>query len=125
MNENVIVKVYEFDKPLIQKIHSMIGDCIRDCHDKYFQTFDHICEYDLNFTNIGNNETANFTISDKSMASYELNKKLNIGRGNGFIFNQINKLTKIYSNLSYKHTLLLKTPNTNNASSLQKTISKP
>ena len=50
--ENVIVKEYEFDKPLIQKI-------------------------------------------------YELNKNLTIARGNGFIFNQINKLTiKILSNLS-------------------------
>ena len=26
------------------------------------------------------------------MASYEVNIKLNIARGNGFIFNQINKL---------------------------------
>ena len=35
------------------------------------------------------------------MASYELNKKLTVARGNGFLFNQINKLTrKIYSNLS-------------------------
>ena len=28
------------------------------------------------------------------MASYEVNKKLTIARGNGFIFNQTNKLTK-------------------------------
>ena len=35
------------------------------------------------------------------MSLYELNKKLTIARENGFIFNQINKLTiKIYSNLS-------------------------
>ena len=35
------------------------------------------------------------------MGLYELNKKLTIPRGNGFIFNQINKLTiKRYSNLS-------------------------
>ena len=33
MNENVIVKVKEFDEPLIQKIDSMIDNCIRDCHD--------------------------------------------------------------------------------------------
>ena len=33
---------------------------------------------------------------------YELNRKLNIARGKGFIFNQINKLTIInYSNLSH------------------------
>ena len=99
--ENVIVKEYEIDNPLIQNIDSLIDKCIRDCHNKYFHTFDHICEYNLNFTNITNNETVNLTISDKSMSMYELNKKLTIARENDFIFNQINKLTiKIYSNLS-------------------------
>ena len=102
MNENVIVKEYEIDNPLIQNIDSLIDNSIRDCHNKYFHTFDHICEYNLNFTNTTNNETANFTFSDKSMGMYELNKKLTIARENGFIFNQINKLTiKIYSNLSH------------------------
>ena len=99
-NENVIVREYEFDSPLITKIDSIIDNCIRGCHNKYFHTFDHICEYNLNFTNITNNETANFLISDKSMGMFELNKKLTIARENGFIFNHINKLTiKIYSNL--------------------------
>ena len=104
MNENqlTIVKEYEFENPLIQNIDSKIDNSIRDCHNKYFHTFDHICEYDLNFTNITNNESVNFTISEKSMGMYELNKKLTIARENGFIFNQINKLTiKILSNLSY------------------------
>ena len=101
MNENVIVKKYEFDEPHIQKIDSIFDNCIRDCHHKYFHTFDHICEYDLNFKNITNNKLIDFTISDKSMNLFELNKKITIARGNGFIFNQINKLTiKIYSNLS-------------------------
>ena len=101
LNENVIVKEYEFDKPPIEKIDSLIDNSIRDCHIKYFPTFDHICEYNLNFTNITNNETVNFTTSDKSMGMYELDKKLAIARENGFIFNQINKLTiKIYSNRS-------------------------
>ena len=38
MNENqlTIVKEYEIDKPLIQKIDSMIDKCYRDCHKKYF-----------------------------------------------------------------------------------------
>ena len=104
MNKNLltIVKEYEFDKPTIQKIDSLIYNSIRDCHNKYFHTFDHICEYILNFTNTSNNESVNFTISDKCMGMYELNKKLTIGRGNGFKFNQINKLIiKIYSNLSH------------------------
>ena len=105
MNENqltVVVKEYEFDNTPIQKIDSLIDDSIRDCHHKYFHTFDHICECDLNFTNITINEIVNFTISDKSLNLYELNKKLTIARERGFSFNQISKLTiKIYSNLFY------------------------
>ena len=101
-NQLTIVKEYEFDNPLIQKIDSLIDNSISDCHIKYFHTFDHICEYDLNFTNITNNETVNFTISDKCMGMFELNKKLAIARENGFKLNQINKLTiKILGNLSH------------------------
>ena len=97
-----VVKEYKFDNPLFTKTDSITDNCIRDCHHEYFQTFDHICEYNLKFTNTTNNETVNFTISDKSMGMYELNKKLTIARENGFIFNQINKLTiKIYSNRSH------------------------
>ena len=92
MKENVVVKEYETDKPLIQKIDSIIDNFIRDCHHKYFHTFEHICEYDLNFTNIGNNETVNFTISNKSIGLYELNKKVTIARENGYKFNQIKKI---------------------------------
>ena len=102
MNDNVIVKEYEFDNPLITKIDSIIDNSVRDCHNKYLHTFDHICEYDLNFTNITNNELVNFTISEKSMGMYELNKKLTNARENGFKFNQINNFKiKIYSNLSH------------------------
>ena len=101
ISERYIVKEYEFDNPLIQKIDSLIDNSIRDCHNKYFHTFDHICEYDIQLTNVTNNESVNFTISEKSMGMYELNEKLTIARGNGFIFNQINNLTiKILSNLS-------------------------
>ena len=42
-NENVIVKEYEFDKPLINKIDSIIDNCYTNCHNNYFHTFDHIC----------------------------------------------------------------------------------
>ena len=114
-NENVIVKEYEFDNPLIQKIDSIIDSSIRDCHNKYFHTFDHICEYDLNFRNITNNESVNFTISDKNMGLFELNKKITVSRERGYIFNEINKLAnKIYSNLSniniHYHLLLGASP---------------
>ena len=103
MNKNQLfmVKEYEFDYPLIQKIDSIIDNSIRDCHNKYFHTFGHIFEYDLNFTNTTNNESVNFTISEKSIGMYELNKKLTIARENGFKFNPINNFKiKIYSNLS-------------------------
>ena len=88
-------------KPLVQKVTSLIDNSKRDCHNIFFHTFDHIIEYDLNFANIGNNETVNFTISDKSMGMYDLNKKLTVACGNGYIFNQINNFKiKNYSNLS-------------------------
>ena len=56
MNDNVNVTEYDFKKPLIQKIDSMNDNFFRDCHNKYFHTFDYICEYDINFKNITNNE---------------------------------------------------------------------
>ena len=75
MNEKSLVKEYKLNKPFIQKIKSVIDNSIRDCHNKCFHTFDHICEYDLSFTNLGINETVNFTLSDKGKGLYELNKK--------------------------------------------------
>ena len=42
MNDNFIVKEYEFNEPPIQKIDSIIDKSIRECHNKYFQTFDHL-----------------------------------------------------------------------------------
>ena len=101
LSENGIVKEYDFNKPLIQKIGSLIDNSIRDGHHKYFHTFDRKCEYNLIFTNTSNNETVNLTISDKSMGMYELNQKLAIARGNVFVFNEKkNFKIKIYSNLS-------------------------
>ena len=76
-----------------QNINSIISECYRDCHHKYFHTFDFICEYNLNFTNNTNNASVNFTISDKNMGMYELNQKLTLSKQRGFKFNHINKLT--------------------------------
>ena len=102
MNDNTILKEDEFDNPLIQKIDSIIDNCIRYCHNKYFRTFDQIGVYDINFTNIANKEIVNFTIAEKSMGLFELGKKLTIARQNGFKFNQINFFEiKIYSILSH------------------------
>ena len=68
MNENqlTIVKEYEFDNPLIQDIHSTNDNSIRDYHHKYFHTFNHIYEYNLNFTNTNINELVIFTILIKA-----------------------------------------------------------
>ena len=73
MNKNqlTIVKEYEFDKPLIQKIDSIIDNCYRDCYSKYHHTFEYKCEYDVKLTNIPNTEIINTTISDKSMGLFE------------------------------------------------------
>ena len=114
MIENVIVKEYELNKPLIQKIDSLIDNSIRECHHNYFHTFGHLCEYDIKFENNGNNETVNFTISDKSMCLYDLIKKSTVGRERCFIFSQIrNFKIKGYSNLShiiYHYTIKLQIP---------------
>ena len=97
-----IVKEYEFNNPLVQKIDSIIDKCYRDCYNNYYHSFEYECIYDLYFTNIINNEIVNFTISDKKLGLYELNKKLSLSRERGFIFNQINNFKiKIYSNISY------------------------
>ena len=100
-NELYLVKENNFDNPLTQKVDSLIDNSIRDCHNKYFHTFDHICEYDLNFITITNNESVNFTISEKNMGLYELNKKLTLARERGFKFDRMNHFKiKIYSILS-------------------------
>ena len=58
MNENqlTIVKEYEFDKPLIHKIDSIFDYCYRGCHNRFFLTYKYRCTYNINFTNIRNNE---------------------------------------------------------------------
>ena len=118
MNKNVLVKEYEFEKPLIHKIDSVIDTCIIGCNTECFHTFDHICVYDIKLTNIINNETVNQTISDKNMSLYELNKNLKFARNRDFIFNQTKKLTKknLRKAFKYSYTKFFKISNTNNAS---------
>ena len=65
-NQLTVVREYEFENPLLQKIDSIIDDCIRDCYHENFRTFEHIRENDLKFTSIANSETVNFTISEKA-----------------------------------------------------------
>ena len=71
-NQLTIVKGYEFDKPVIHKTDSLIDKCIRDCYNKYFHTFEYKCVYDIELTNVGNNEIVDLAIADKSINSYEL-----------------------------------------------------
>ena len=101
-NELYVVKEYKIDNPLITKIYSIIDNCYRNCHNKYFHTFKYACIYDIKLTNIKNNEPVSISISDESLGLYELNKKLTIARQRGFILNQINKLKiKIFSHQRY------------------------
>ena len=101
-NQLTIVEKYEIIKPLIRKIDSIIDECYEECHMNCFHIFKYICIYYIKFTNLGNIEVTNLTISDKNMGSYELNKTLKISRQRGLVFNQINNLTiKIYSNRRY------------------------
>ena len=58
-NQVTIVKKKELVKPLIHKIDSIIDNCYRDCHDKYFHTFKFDCIYDIILKNITNNEILN------------------------------------------------------------------
>ena len=76
----------------------MIDKCFRDCYNNYFHNFKYRCIYDIKHTNITNNETINFTNSDKSMGMHGLNQKLTVARQNGFIFNLS---LKFYSHLRY------------------------
>ena len=105
-NKLFVVKEYEFDKKDIHEIDYLLDDVIKDCRKNYFHTFEYKLVYDINFTNISNNEEVNLIITHKSMEFktefYGLNKKIKNARQNGFVFNQINNFKiKIYSNLSY------------------------
>ena len=108
INENklFVVKEYEFDKTDIHEIDYLLDDVIKDCRRNYFHTFEYKLVYDINFTNISNNEEVNLIITHRSMEFktefYGVNKKIKKARRNGFIFNQINNFKiKILSNLSY------------------------
>ena len=57
----------------------------------FFIHFEYKCVYDIQLTNIINNEIFNLTISGKSMSLYEIKQKLTVARENGFIPNQKNK----------------------------------
>ena len=105
-NQLIVVKEYEFDKKDIHEIDCLLDDVIKHCRKNYFHTFEFRLLYDINFTNISNNEEVNLIVTHRSMEFktefYGLNKKIKNARRNGFIFNQINIFKiKILSNLSH------------------------
>ena len=107
MNENqlIIVKKYEIFKPLTHKIDSIIDNCYRDCHYKYFQV-EYECIYDINLTNVTNNEIISLTIADQNMNLYEVNRKMNCSTKRLYIYSnkQPNKKS-LFTSTIYKDTL--------------------
>ena len=104
-NKLFVVKEYKFGETDIHEIDYLLDDVIKDCRRNYFHTFEYKLVYDINFTNISNNEEVNLVITHKSMEFktefYGSNKKIEKARRNGFVFNQINNFKiEIYSNLS-------------------------
>ena len=114
-NKLFVVKEYKFDKKDIHERDYILDDVIKDCSRNYFHTFEYKLVYNINFTNISNNEEVNLIITHKSnefkTEFYALNKKIKNARQNGFVFNQINNFKiEIYSNLfgitSHYHQLI-------------------
>ena len=105
-NKLFVVKENEFVTKNIHEIDYLLDDVIKHCRKNYFHTFEYRIVYDINFTNISNNEEVNLIVTHRSMEFktefYGLNKKIKNARRNNFIFNQINNFKiEIYSNLSY------------------------
>ena len=73
-NQLSALKKYEFFKPLIHTVNSIIDNSYTDCYDKYVQTFFYTCIYDIEFRSIGSTEVYNLKVSDKIMGLYDLKK---------------------------------------------------
>ena len=71
------------------KTDSIIDNCYRDCHKKYFITFLYRCIYSIEFTNFFNNDVINLAISHGNMGLFELNENLKNARQRRFLFNEI------------------------------------
>ena len=120
MNENqsTIVKEYDFIKTDILELEYLLDDIIKDCRNKCFHTFEYYLVYGIKFTNTSNNEEVSFTTTHRSMEIktelFGFNKKIKNARRNGFIFNQINKLTiknfGYLSNINIHYYLKFQTP---------------
>ena len=101
-DEIKVVKIYEYYEININEICYLYTKSFKDCINNYFKKFKNICEYDLIFAIDNNN--VNIKISGSCMLRYELNKKIDIARENGFEFNSIDKLTiKFYTALDHNN----------------------
>ena len=97
-DENGVVKKFDFHRPLLSEIDSIINKCISNCFYKYYHTHKTTLEYNVNFTNRRNNEQYKLPITYRGVDSCELNQKLKFARRNAFKCDQIKKLTlKIYA----------------------------
>ena len=65
-NKLFVVKEYKFGEKDIHEIECLLNDVIKDCRRNYFHTFVYRLVYDINFTNISNNEEVNLIITHKS-----------------------------------------------------------
>ena len=65
-NQFSVVKEYKFNKKDIHEIDNLLDDVIENCRKNYFHTFEYRLVYDINFTNISNNEEINLIITHKS-----------------------------------------------------------
>ena len=58
----LFLKKHKIIRPDLNKIDSIINNCVRDCYNKYFHTFENTCIYDIDTVN---GDFVSGVISDK------------------------------------------------------------
>ena len=91
------------NKPQIDEVDYLLDKVIKGCEMKFFHTFKYRCVYDINVTNITNNEKVILIISHEYIEfktkHYGVNKKVNKKKNSKFKIDEMFKITiKIYSN---------------------------
>ena len=61
-----LVKEYKIDNPLFTGIDSIGDECLKDCRNKNFHSFNHKSLYGIKLTKIIDNEIFNLTIGGKN-----------------------------------------------------------
>ena len=62
-----VVKEHEFNKPDTDSVNYILNDTIKDCRNKFFQSFEYRCVYDNKFIYIRNNEEVILSIKLEHM----------------------------------------------------------